>query len=729
VATLAGNATSYMDSTVAPGVQYFYQIKAIDTAGTSPASNALSVTTANPRVVSVAVFYNESTFDGQNGSSNLTDDNAVATDKTPLLPGQSASFANYTSYSKGLNGVMVNVADLLSVPRIDDFDFEVGNNSNVATWTQAPSPTYVNAYPGRGPNGSTQITLIWNDNAIQNEWLKVTMLANDHTGLPANYVFYFGNAIGETGDSTTNALVTSNDATRVGANFTASASVTNIYDINRDGVVNATDVSLVNANLTTGGNELKLISFTTPPSVAMPASASPSYITGTNTTLHVLGNEAVGEPKLTYTWTTIGTPPAPVTFSDNGTNTAKNATATFTSPGIYILRVTVSDPVGATTTDSVSVIVAASLSAIDVVPDSASPPVPTALASGSTEQFTASGLDQFGQPISMGTPTWTIISGGGSIDSNGLYTSPYAIGSATIQAVFGTATGTATVMLSGQAQWNSAANGSWNNGNWIDSTSGAVLATPGLRGIPGDMVLFSTAAGHVVRLDGVSPSVAGVTFNNSGAAFTISQGTGGVLHLANGSDSAAITVSAGNHTISAPVALDSRLTILPAAGSQLNISGGITGSSGLTVNGQGTVVLSGANAYAGGTTVSLGTLVVTNPGALLDGSALTVGAGTDQFFAPIVPAPAPVVASAVVAAAADTTPAPSAIKTASFPVPVTPNAADLVHARVAAVSPTRTAAAWAWLGKTGSIWDNIDDSSTKDATVRAFDAVFAQYGN
>jgi hypothetical protein len=180
----------------------------------------------------------------------------------------------------------------------------------------------------------------------------------------------------------------------------------------------------------------------------------------------------------------------------------------------------------------------------------------------------------------MGTRTWSVVSGGGSINSSGLYTPPYGVGSATIQAAVGTATGKTTVTFSGQAQWYSSTDGSWNaNGIWEDSSSEAVIASPpGLRGIPGDTVLFSSATGNLARLDGASPSIAAITFNNSSKNYTISQGSGGVLHFADRGNNATVTISSGKHAISAPVALDSSVVILPAAGSQLNISGGISGA-------------------------------------------------------------------------------------------------------------------------------------------------------
>jgi autotransporter-associated beta strand protein len=560
ITTLAGNATSYMDSTVSAGVQYYYVIKAIDLAGTSKPSNAMSVTPPIPIVVGNYIFYNNSTFDGQNGSSNVTDDNAIATDKSALLPGHTATFSNYTSYSKGINGIIIDVANLEFVPRIDDFAFAVGNDNNVGAWTDAPSPTFVNTYPGRGPGGSTQITLIWDDDAIANEWLRVTMFAQT-IGLAADDVFYFGNAIGETGDSASDAQVTSNDASRVNANQTGSASVTNIYDINRDGAVNSTDVSIVNSNLTTAANALKLI--------AVPAG-----------------------------------------------------------------------------------------------------------------------------PV---------------------------------------------VIPSEQAQWNSAADGSWNtSGNWMDPSSGTIVAAPGVRGVAGDTVLFSSASGNTARLDGASPSVAAITFSSSSAGFAISQGSGGVLHLANSGDGASITVTSGDHTVSAPVALDSNLTVLPTTDSQLTISGGISGAAALAVNDLGTVVLSGVNSYSGGTTVSAGTLIVTSASALATGSNLTIGSAASQFFAPTLPtaaaAVAPSAAGPTVASGSSIAKAAAAVTasgspSASFPALLTSKAADLVHARLAAGGPSRIVAGLPWFGQAPSGSNNLDDHRGKDAALLALEAVFAQYGN
>ena len=56
-------------------------------------------------------------------------------------------------------------------------------------------------------------------------------------------------------------------------------------------------------------------------------------------------------------WATTGTPPAAVTFSANGTNAAKNVTATFTKAGTYNLKVTIANASGANVTSNVTVVV------------------------------------------------------------------------------------------------------------------------------------------------------------------------------------------------------------------------------------------------------------------------------------------------------------------------------------------------------------------------------------
>src|SRR5687767_14681429 len=89
-------------------------------------------------VVAHHVFYNQSAWDGNDAAANAADDAAIATDKSALLPGQTATFANYTSYSRGINGIMVDIAGLPvglgSGPGPTDFTFKIGNDNNPAGW-------------------------------------------------------------------------------------------------------------------------------------------------------------------------------------------------------------------------------------------------------------------------------------------------------------------------------------------------------------------------------------------------------------------------------------------------------------------------------------------------------------------------------------------------------------------------------------------------------------------
>ena len=210
-------------------------------------------------VVGRHVFYNESTFDGGDPAAEAADDTAIAPDKFPLLhsrdavelfPAQQPMFRNYTSYDKGLNGVMVDIWNLPEVPAnpgsflitASDFTFE----SWGAGWeTNVSPPTVV---PRQLEDGVTRVTLTWSENdAVKDNWLKVKVLANPNTGLEHDDIFYFGSLRGDVdGLVFGNAifLTTSADETAVDNNRTASATIENRYDLDRDGDVDDADVDV-----------------------------------------------------------------------------------------------------------------------------------------------------------------------------------------------------------------------------------------------------------------------------------------------------------------------------------------------------------------------------------------------------------------------------------------------------------------------------------------------------
>jgi len=229
-------------------------------------------------VVARRLFYNNSSFDGDDPAANAADDATIALDKQALLPGAgTATLANYTSYSRGINGVMVDVAGLVRATLdASDFVFRYGTGDDPIAWTAAPSPASVTVRSGAGTGGSDRITLVWPDNAVPNgRWLQVTLLAGARTGLEANDVFYFGSAIGETGNHPAEARVNSSDTTRIRNHFSraGAAGIDSLYDLDRDGDVDAGDVTICRAHYSAFTPLLPITPPALSPSPAAPAAA------------------------------------------------------------------------------------------------------------------------------------------------------------------------------------------------------------------------------------------------------------------------------------------------------------------------------------------------------------------------------------------------------------------------------------------------------------------------
>ena len=90
---------------------------------------------------------------------------------------------------------------------------------------------------------------------IQNAWLQVTVQNTANTGLAEPDVFYFGNAIGESGDSPINTYVN-------GFDFAGARDSTIIEDLdfNRDGMVDGADVAIARDYATNFRTALQRIS-------------------------------------------------------------------------------------------------------------------------------------------------------------------------------------------------------------------------------------------------------------------------------------------------------------------------------------------------------------------------------------------------------------------------------------------------------------------------------------
>ncbi|HTL51093.1 MAG TPA: hypothetical protein VL860_00815, partial [Planctomycetota bacterium] len=249
------------------------------------------------------------------------------------------------------------------------------------------------------------------------------------------------------------------------------------------------------------------------PAVATAATASPSPVTGTTTVLSVLGADDAGEPALIYTWSSVG--PAAVTYTLNGTNASKNTTATFTKAGAYTFTATIRDAGALTVTSSVAVTVNQSLTTITVSP--ASPSV-VAL---STQNFTASGKDQFATAMAVAPVFSWSVSGGGTIGAaTGIYTAgAFAGGPFTVTATSGAKSGTASVTVTGGANPISVSIPSINFNATIGST---------------------TPVNATITLTNGSGSAITVTLND-GQVWLTETGTGGVSIPAGGSSTFTVT--------------------------------------------------------------------------------------------------------------------------------------------------------------------------------------------
>jgi ELWxxDGT repeat protein len=216
-------------------------------------------------VVGRNLFYNNSAFDQLTPEISQLDDQAIATDKTAFIAESGkATVANVSSYSRGINALMVDIAGAKEGMSAADFTFRVGTNDSLETWTPAPAPLSLSVRAGAGVDGSDRVVLIWADGAIKDAWLQVIVEGNDvaggfnsTTGLATSDVFYFGNKVADSGSGTGAASFETNstDAIQVYARSGANRPITDSCDYNRDGKVDSTDALIAFAS---GGSLIRL---------------------------------------------------------------------------------------------------------------------------------------------------------------------------------------------------------------------------------------------------------------------------------------------------------------------------------------------------------------------------------------------------------------------------------------------------------------------------------------
>ncbi len=201
-------------------------------------------------VVNRQLVYNNSSFDGNTPEVGTSEDAAIAAEKTAYLPGTGLStFDNISSYSRGINSVVVDVASVHGTLTAADFGFKIGTDNSPESWIDAPTPTLISVRAEAGQGGSDRVHIIWPDGAIYGVWLEVTVKGNDalggfntNTGLAKTDVFYFGHRPGDAGGNSEAAAVTSAyDELGARLNPGVNEPVTTVYDFDKNRVVSASD--------------------------------------------------------------------------------------------------------------------------------------------------------------------------------------------------------------------------------------------------------------------------------------------------------------------------------------------------------------------------------------------------------------------------------------------------------------------------------------------------------
>ncbi len=161
--------------------------------------------------------------------------------------------------------------------------------------------------------------------------------------------------------------------------------------------------------------------------------------------------------------------------------------------------------------------------------------------------------------------------------------------------------------------------------NWSDPNSWTT-SPPNAVGAIANFLTAITAP-RTVNVD--APQTVGVINFNNANTYTLA-GTNKITFSATGSGFAQINDSNGSHQISTPLGLTSNLTVaVTNPGDTLTLSGGIptATSSFIQKSGPGTLVLSGANNYSGGTNISGGTVQFASLASLGSG-AVNLDSGT-----------------------------------------------------------------------------------------------------
>lgn len=193
-----------------------------------------------------------STYVMHAGGTVFTGNARIDTSKALAKEGpaaQTLSFANLINTTRGINMVAMEMSGLPGALTADDFVFQMSPQGSFleaanppADWAAAPAPSDV-AMDTAG--GNDRVIVSWPNNAIENRWLRITVLANANTRLAAPEVYYIGHLRGEVNGLVQGGqyVVNNADAIAIAGRVSGVAvPVTNQFDLDKNGRVLNADI-------------------------------------------------------------------------------------------------------------------------------------------------------------------------------------------------------------------------------------------------------------------------------------------------------------------------------------------------------------------------------------------------------------------------------------------------------------------------------------------------------
>jgi uncharacterized delta-60 repeat protein len=226
---------------------------------TITASDGLLTSSVSFTVNALVALTNRKIYYKDSDYANLLGvDGALDTNKSFLTSStvpQTTTEANKINYSRGINGVVIDVAGLVGTNlTTSDIVFRVSPTGaqgvvNPSQWANAPAPSNMFVTPGSGATPA-RIRIEWADiDAVKNGWLQIIVKPTANTGLNRQSAFYIGHAMAEiTGGTPYRVTAADLSAVQSGISNTI-VSVSDPRDINKDRRVTAVDLSAVQSRI------------------------------------------------------------------------------------------------------------------------------------------------------------------------------------------------------------------------------------------------------------------------------------------------------------------------------------------------------------------------------------------------------------------------------------------------------------------------------------------------